>query len=44
MLKVSTKQNHAALELTIYMQALETAYEQLRTMEPITFSKNLVFA
>jgi hypothetical protein len=44
MLKVSTKKNHTALKLSIYMQALLTAYEQLRSMKPITFSNNPVFA
>lgn len=44
MLKVSTNKNHTALKLSIYMQALMTAYDQLRAMKPITFSNNPVFA
>ena len=44
LLKVSTKMNHSALKLSIYMQALMTAYEQLRSMQPITFSRKHIFA
>jgi hypothetical protein len=31
--------NHSALKLSIYMQALMTAYEQLKSLQPIRFSK-----
>jgi len=44
MLKVSTHMNHSALKLSIYMQALMTAYEQLRSLQPIRFSKKILFA
>ncbi len=44
MLKRATKKNHTALKLSIYMQALLTAYDELRSMKPITFSKNHCFA
>ena len=44
LLKVSTKMNHTALKLSIYMRALMSAYEQLRSMQPITFSTKHVFA
>jgi hypothetical protein len=44
MFKVSTKKNHSALKLSIYMQAHMTAYDQLRSMNPISFSNNPVFA
>ena len=44
MLKVSTRMNHSALKLNIYMQALMTAYEQLRSMQPIRFSNRRLFA
>lgn len=44
MLKVSSKKNHTALKLTIYMQALKTAYEQLRSMKPMAFSHKPLFA
>jgi len=39
-LKISTKKSHTTLKLNIYMQALLTAYQQLRSMKPITFSNN----
>ena len=42
MLKVSTHMNHSALKLNIYMQALMTAYEQLRSLQSIRFSKNML--
>ena len=44
MLKVSTHMNHSALKLSIYMQALMTAYEQLRSLQPVRFSNNMLFA
>lgn len=44
MLKVSTHMNHSALKLSIYMQALMTAYEHLRSLQPVRFSKNILFA
>jgi hypothetical protein len=44
MLKVATKKNHTALKLSIYIQALITAYEQLRSMKPLTFSIKPLFA
>jgi hypothetical protein len=44
MLKVSTHMNHSALKLSIYMQALMTAYEQLRSLQPIRFSKKMLLA
>ena len=44
MLKLKTKKNHTALKLSIYMKALTSAYEQLRSMEPMTFSRNPIFA
>lgn len=44
MLKVSTHMNHAALKLSIYMQALKTAYEHLRNLEPIRLSKHSLYA
>ena len=40
MLKVSTNMNHSALKLSIYMQALMTAFEQLRALQPVRLSKN----
>ena len=44
MLKVSTHMNHSALKLSIYMQALMTAYEQLRSLQPVRFSNKMLFA
>ncbi len=44
MLKISTGKNHTALKLGIYMQALMTAYSQLRQLKPIAFSNNPVYA
>ena len=44
MLKVSTNMSHSALKLNIYMQALKTAFEQLRRLQPVRFTKNYVFA
>src|SRR2546426_1981660 len=44
MLKVSTHMNHSALKLNIYMQALMTAYEQLKSLQPVRFSKKTLFA
>ena len=44
MLKVSTHMNHSALKLSIYMQALSTAFEQLRLLKPVRLSKNPLLA
>ena len=44
MLKVSTHMNHSALKLNIYMQALMSAYEQLRSLQPVQFSTKPLFA
>ncbi len=44
MLKISTGKNHTTLKLGIYMQALMTAYSQLRQLKPIAFSNNPVYA
>ena len=43
MLKVSTHMNHSALKLSIYMQALSTAFEQLRMLQPVRLSKRPLF-
>ena len=39
MLKASTHKSHESLKLSIYMEALMTAYEQLRALQPIRFSE-----
>jgi hypothetical protein len=44
MLKVSTQMSHSALKLTIYMQALKTAYEQLRLLQPLSVPQKPLFA
>lgn len=44
LLKVSTQMNHAALKLNLYMQALMTAYEQLRSLQPVQLTKKPLFA
>ena len=44
MLKKSTNMNHSALKLNIYMQALKTAFAQLRRLQPVRFTENYAFA
>ena len=44
LLKISYNMSHSTLKLSIYMRALMTAYEQLRLMQPIQFSKKPLFA
>jgi hypothetical protein len=43
-MKIVSKQSHTTLKLNIYMQALISAYEQLRSMNPLTYSKQSAFA
>jgi len=44
LLKVKHNMNHTTLKLNIYLQALKTAYEQLRMFKPIQFSQKVLFA
>jgi len=44
MLKVSTNMSHTTLKLNIYMQALHSAFQQLRLLQPIALSKKCLFA
>lgn len=44
LLKVKHQMNHTALKLRIYMEALKTAFVQLRKLQPIQLSHNVLFA
>ena len=44
MLKVSTSMSHTTLKLNIYLQALKSAFEQLRSLQPVHLSEKVLFA
>ena len=44
MLKASTHMNHTALKINIYIEALKTAFEQLRSLRPVRLSPKPLFA
>jgi len=44
MLKIKTHLSHTTMKINIYMEALSSAYAQLRSLQPIRLSKKPLFA